>query len=147
MNVAALAYLPDHGAPELLYLLFHGVGATAAHMAPLAQRLALEYPQAAVLCLNRPQASDGGLSQGAIMALEAVQAEARLARRVLAFAGRHATAPTHAPADTSVHLLHGLDDPVIAWRAAVDSAQRLVALGATRPPTCCPASATNCTWH
>ena len=186
MNTSALAHLPAHGAPDLLYLLFHGVGATAGHMAPLARRLALEYPQAAVLCLDAPDrfdalagpvdASDGrqwfsirgvdeanrvgrvaaalpgfiatvralqvrfampwertalaGFSQGAIMALEAVQVEPRLAGRVLAFAGRHASAPTHVPTDTAVHLFHGLADPVIPAAAAVDSAQTLLELGA-----------------
>lgn len=70
-----------------------------------------------------------GFSQGAIMALEAVQAEAQLAGRVLAFAGRHATPPGHAPADTCVHLLHGLDDRVVPPGPAIDAAERLVALG------------------
>jgi phospholipase/carboxylesterase len=176
MNTTVLARLPDQGAPDLLYLLLHGVGASAGHMAPLAQRLALEYPQAAVLCLNGPEVVDAvvdagagdaaarqwfsmrrltdancaervaaalpgfvamvralqarfdigwertalaGFSQGALIALEAVQAEPRLAGRVLAFAGRHAAAPTHAPADTSVHLLHGMGDAVIPYQAAV----------------------------
>jgi phospholipase/carboxylesterase len=49
---------------------------------------------------------------------------------VLAFAGRHASAPAHAPLDTTVHLLHGLADTVIPPAAAVDSAQTLVELGA-----------------
>ena len=70
-----------------------------------------------------------GFSQGAIMALEAVQAEPQLAGRVLAFSGRHATAPMHAPRDTTVHLLHGLDDRVVPCGPVIDSAQRLVALG------------------
>ena len=70
-----------------------------------------------------------GFSQGAIMALEAVQAEPHLAGRVLAFSGRHATAPMHAPAGTTVHLLHGLSDSVMPHAAVVDSAERLVALG------------------
>ena len=183
MNTSALAHLPDSGDPELLYLLFHGVGATAEAMVPLARRLVQEYPQAAVLCLNAPVAFDAvpgggaghqwfsvrgvdeqnrpervaaalpafiatvralqlrfgmawertalaGFSQGAIMALEAVQAEPLLAGRVLAFAGRHASAPTHAPLDTTVHLLHGLADAVIPAAAAIDSAQTLVELGA-----------------
>jgi phospholipase/carboxylesterase len=187
MSTTALARLPEQGPPDLLYLLFHGVGSTAEHMAPLAQRLALEYPQAAVLCLNGPEAFDAviddgtggatarqwfsirrineanraervaaalphfianvramqarfgigwertalaGFSQGALMALEAVQAEPQLAGRVLAFAGRHVAAPAHAPADTSLHLFHGLEDAVTSCRASVDSAQCLVALGA-----------------
>ena len=183
MNTTALAHLPEQGAPDLLYLLFHGVGSSAEAMAPLARRLAQEYPQAAVLCVDAPDAYDAiagetrgrqwfsirrvdeanrpgrvqaalpafiaviralqarfemswertalaGFSQGAVMSLEAVQAEPMLAGRVLAFAGRHASAPTHAPADTTVHLFHGMADTVIAPAAAVDSAQTLMGLGA-----------------
>ncbi len=183
MDTSALAHLPKQGPPELLFLLFHGVGATAEHMAPLARRLAQEYPQAAVLCLDAPDVFDGvigetsarqwfsirrvdetnrpgrvaaalptfiatiralqtrfgmpwertalaGFSQGAVMSLEAVQTEPMLAGRVLAFAGRHASAPAHAPADTTVHLFHGSADSVIPAAASVDSAQTLVALGA-----------------
>jgi phospholipase/carboxylesterase len=188
MNTSALVHLPTDGTPDLLYLLFHGVGASAEHMAPLARRLALEYPQAAVICLNGPDAYDAviggagaepsparqwfsirrisdenriervaaalphfiatvramqqrfgttwertalaGFSQGAVMALEAVQAEPMLAGRVLSFSGRHATAPAHVPADTTVHLFHGLEDTVIPAAASVDSAQTLVAMGA-----------------
>jgi phospholipase/carboxylesterase len=70
-----------------------------------------------------------GFSQGAIVAREAVQAAPRLAGRVLAFGGRHATPPLHAPVDTCVHLLHGLDDAVLPPGAVIDSADRLVALG------------------
>ena len=173
MSIEALAHLPEQGPPDLLYLLFHGVGATAEHMAPLAQRLAREYPQAAVLCLNGPERFDAvigdapayqwfsirriddanrparvaaalpgfiatvralqarfgigwertalaGFSQGAIMSLEAVQAEPQLAGRVLAFSGRHLGAPEHIPADTTVHLFHGRDDAVIPYRASVE---------------------------
>lgn len=70
-----------------------------------------------------------GFSQGGIVALEAVQAEPRLAGRVLAFGARHATPPMHAPEDTTVHLFHGLRDPVIPHALPVDSAERLLALG------------------
>jgi len=182
MNTTALAILPSEGPPELLYLLFHGVGATAEQMVPLARALAAEYPRAAVLSIAAPDAFDGvpgggaghqwfsirgvdeanrpervatalprfvatvremqarfgvswpctalaGFSQGAIMALEAVQAEPQLAGRVLAFGGRHATAPLHAPQDTTVHLFHGMDDRVMPPGAAIDSAERLLALG------------------
>jgi len=182
MNTSALARLPAVGAPDLLFLLLHGVGASAAHMATLALALAAEYPQAAVLCIDAPDPFDGvpgggagfqwfsvrgvtetnrpervaatlprfiaqvralqahfeldwprtalvGFSQGAIMALEAVQAEPHLAGRVLAFSGRHASAPMHAPIDTTVHIFHGLDDQVMPHAAVVDSAERLLALG------------------
>ncbi len=70
-----------------------------------------------------------GFSQGAILSLEAVQAEPKLAGRVLAFSGRHATPPSHAPEDTTVHLLHGLEDRVMPPGPAIDSAERLLALG------------------
>ncbi|MEO8154539.1 MAG: esterase [Rhizobacter sp.] len=182
MPATALAHLPPSGTTELLFLLFHGVGAEASHMAPLAQRLVAEYPQAAVVCLNAPEAFDGvagggsgwqwfsvrgvtdanraqrvaaalphfiatvravqqqfglswectalaGFSQGAIMALEAVQAEPALAGRVLAFAGRHAVQPDHAPHDTTVHFFNGMKDTVIPPAPALDSADRMVALG------------------
>ncbi len=182
MTMNVLARLPDQGEPDLLFLLFHGVGANADHMAVLAQRLAQEYPQAAVLCIDAPDAFDAapggggrqwfsiqgvndenrparvaaalprfvatvralqrrfamewprtalfGFSQGAIMALEAAQAEPELAGRVIAFSGRYATLPEHAPHDTCVHLLHGLDDEVVPHAPAVAAARQLVALGA-----------------
>jgi phospholipase/carboxylesterase len=178
----AIETLPSNGAVELAFLIFHGVGAHAADMHSLVERLAAEYPQAAVLAFDSPDPFDAvpggssgfqwfsirgisegnrparvreampaflatvraqqqrfglpwerialaGFSQGAIMALEAVQCEAHLAGRVLAFCGRHASAPVHAPADTTVHLLHGLDDRVVPCGPAVDAAERLLALG------------------
>lgn len=182
MTPLPLLHLPAEGAPTLLFVLLHGVGARASDLAPLARRLADEYPQAAVVGLDGPQAFDAappshggrqwfsvlgvteenrparvaaalpglvatlralqqrfgvswpctalvGFSQGSILALEAVQAEPALAGRVIAFAGRHARAPEHAPVDTTIHLLHGLEDRVIPPGPAVDSAHRLVALG------------------
>lgn len=72
----------------------------------------------------------GGFSQGAIVALEAVQHEPKLAGRVLAFGGRHAIAPDHAPEGTTLHLLHGMADEVEPHACIVASARRLVALGA-----------------
>lgn len=179
MPLNALAHLPSGGKVELLFILFHGRGQDASHMAPLAQRLAAEYPQAAVVCVDAPTACDAGqagwqwfstheltdavrvqrvaealprfvttvravqqqfqmgwertalagFSQGAIMSLEAVQTEPALAGRVLAFCGRHATPPERAPHDTTVHFFHGMADAVISPGPAVDSAERLVALG------------------
>ncbi len=182
--VHVLARLPDEGAPNLLFLLFHGHAQDESAMSPLAQALAAEYPQAAVLSVRAPQPADvlpgreasvgyqffsrlgvdddnraervlaavpgfvaqvralqqrfridwdrtalAGFSQGAIVALEAVQAEPKLASRVLAFGGRHALQPRHWPEDTTFHLLHGLNDPVVPWAPIVDSAERFVALG------------------
>lgn len=54
-----------------------------------------------------------GFSQGAIMALEAVQAHDGLAGRVLAFSGRYARLPKVPPQYTTIHLLHGADDRVM----------------------------------
>lgn len=71
-----------------------------------------------------------GFSQGAIMALEAVQAEPRFAGRVLAFAGRYASLPTHAPEDVCVHLLHGVQDDVLPYGPVIEAAKALVQLGA-----------------
>ncbi|WP_025140460.1 esterase [Achromobacter sp. DH1f] len=54
-----------------------------------------------------------GFSQGAIMALELVQAHDGMAGRVIAFSGRYAQLPKAAPQYTTLHLLHGADDPVM----------------------------------
>lgn len=69
-----------------------------------------------------------GFSQGAIMALEAVQAHDGLAGRVLAFSGRYAQLPKAAPQYTTIHLLHGADDPVMAVAHTQAAQARLQAL-------------------
>ena len=66
-----------------------------------------------------------GFSQGAIMALEAVQADETLAGRVLAFSGRYATLPDKAPQYTTIHLLHGADDNVMPVNHAMAAQHRL----------------------
>lgn len=71
-----------------------------------------------------------GFSQGAVMALEAVQVEVELAGRVLAFSGAYATMPGHAPPQVSVHILHGQQDGVLPSQDQVAAAKRLVQLGA-----------------
>jgi len=179
----AIVSLPASGPTQLLFLLFHGVGSQATHMAPLAAALREQYPQAAVVSLNGPQAFDGipgggagfqwfsvlgisddnrpervraalpdfiarirawaahfeldwphvalaGFSQGAIMALEAVQAEPALAGRVIAVGGRYASLPELAPQDVCLHLLHGMADTVLPYQGVVTAAQALVQLGA-----------------
>lgn len=77
-----------------------------------------------------PSVALGGFSQGAVLALEAVQAEPQLAGRVLAFAGAYATPPAHAPHEVSLHLLHGQLDGVLPYQDQVGAARRLVQLGA-----------------
>lgn len=54
-----------------------------------------------------------GFGQGATLALEAVHAQFDLAGRVLAFSGCHARLPDMAPPATTLHLLHGEEDPVV----------------------------------
>ncbi len=55
-----IEWLPVQGQPEQLILLLHGVGASGADMAPLAQALRTEFPQAALLAPDAPHAFDGG---------------------------------------------------------------------------------------
>ena len=54
-----------------------------------------------------------GFSQGAIMALELVQAHDGIAGRVIVFSGRYAQMPKLAPQFTTLHLLHGVADPIM----------------------------------
>lgn len=56
----AIESLPAQGAPEQLLLLLHGVGSSGAAMAPLAQALRNEFPQAALLAPDAPEPFDGG---------------------------------------------------------------------------------------
>lgn len=71
-----------------------------------------------------------GFSQGAIMALEVTQKDELVAGRVASFAGRFANLPQQAPAATTLHFIHGKNDPVIAYGYAVSAAERLISLGA-----------------
>jgi len=75
----------------------------------------IQYVQAAQarFGLFPPDTALAGFSQGAIMALEMVQANESLAGRVLAFSGRYATLPKVPAEFTTIHLLHGTDDAVI----------------------------------
>ncbi len=59
-----------------------------------------------------------GFSQGAIMALASTQEDSarnghHLAGRIVSIAGRFAAPPEHAPAQTTLHFIHGKSDPVI----------------------------------
>ncbi|UGB00707.1 esterase [Leclercia sp. G3L] len=70
-----------------------------------------------------------GFSQGAIMALESVKAEAGLASRVIAFNGRYATLPERATTETTIHLIHGGEDRVIELSHAVAGQEALIRAG------------------
>lgn len=101
-----------------------GVAAALPH---LIERLRLE---ARRLDLPWQRVALAGVGDGALLALEAVQAEPALVGRVLGFAGSHLSRPEHAPQDVCVHLLHGLEDRRFPYRHVVDAAQALVDLGA-----------------
>ncbi|MET0520254.1 MAG: esterase [Burkholderiaceae bacterium] len=80
--------------------------------------------------LDWPRVALAGFSQGAILSLEALQAEPRLAGRVIALAGAYAWLPQQAPQEVCVHLLHGMDDAVLPYRPIVGAARALLDLGA-----------------
>lgn len=86
--------------------------------------------EAARLGLPWQRVALAGVGDGAVLALEAVQAEPALVGRVLAFAGGYLARPEAAPQDVCVHLLHGLEDRRFPYRHVVDAAQALVDLGA-----------------
>jgi len=70
-----------------------------------------------------------GFSQGAIMALESVKAEAGLASRVIAFNGRYAHLPELPTPETTIHLIHGGEDRVIELSHAVAGQEALIRAG------------------
>lgn len=70
-----------------------------------------------------------GFSQGAIMSLESIVTASPPAARVVAIGARFARLPDRAPANTTVHLLHGKEDAVIPYRLTIDAAHRLRDLG------------------
>ncbi|ODU09754.1 MAG: esterase [Rubrivivax sp. SCN 71-131] len=56
----AIEHLPASGRPEQLVLLLHGWAQQGLAMAPLAEALRREFPQAAVLAPDAPTPADGG---------------------------------------------------------------------------------------
>lgn len=80
------------------------------------------------LGVGRAATALGGFSQGAILALEAVQADDGIAGRVLAFAGRYATPPAAAPRLSTLHLFHGGADTVIPATHARSALEAMAAL-------------------
>jgi phospholipase/carboxylesterase len=69
-----------------------------------------------------------GFSQGATLALELASQYDGLVGRVLAFSGRYATLPEHAPGLTSLHLFHGEADDVVPAAHSRAAYERLAAL-------------------
>ncbi len=72
-----------------------------------------------------PETALVGFSQGATMALEFSIVHDGGVGRVLAFSGRFATLPDKAPELTTLHLLHGEDDPVIPVEHAHAAYERI----------------------
>ncbi len=58
-----IEWLPAQGQPEQLILLLHGWGSSGAEMAPLAQALRLQFPQAAVLAPDGPHVYERDAAQ------------------------------------------------------------------------------------
>ena len=98
--------------------------------AAVPELIALVRRWAAKLEVSWERVALGGFSQGAILALEALQQEEQLAGRVLAFGGAYAYWPQHAPKEVSIHLLHGKDDAELPYPALLNAARELMALGA-----------------
>ena len=71
-----------------------------------------------------------GFSQGAIMALESTKSAPASAGRVVALAGRFARLPDECAPDTTIHLFHGKEDPVMPYGHTLAAAERLLAVGA-----------------
>lgn len=171
--------LQQAATPQQLILLFHGVGAGPADMAPLGHALAGAFPEATVVAVAGTQASDFnagrqwfsvqgisedsrvervaaalpafvdtirawqrrtgttvdqtaliGFSQGAIMTLEACVQLPGQAGRAISIAGRFACLPERISDATTLHLIHGKEDGVIAYEHTVRGAYRLKSLGA-----------------
>lgn len=178
MSQTIIVQRPTSPSPQLI-LLFHGVGASAESMLPLAQRMAAEWPEAFVVSVQAPFASDlgqgfqwfsvqgvtddnrparvaealplfvqtiehwqresgvdaagtalVGFSQGAIMALESTALPQLLAGRIVALSGRYAGTPHQPPVHTTLHFVHGKEDPVIHYGQTVMAAKQLVSQGA-----------------
>lgn len=55
-----IEWLPQQGRPEQLIVLLHGWAQEATAFLPLAQALRTQFPQAAILAPESPQAADGG---------------------------------------------------------------------------------------
>lgn len=63
MSEAIVIHEPDTGAPEQLFLLFHGVGSTAENLAPLGEFIAAAFPQAAIVSVPGAFESDLGMGR------------------------------------------------------------------------------------
>ncbi len=170
--------LPKEQPVKQLFILLHGVGASAGDLVPLAQKFGTQFPNAAFLLPEGTSPFDGGgngrqwfsirgvteenraarvtdalpellnmvsreqarfnilqtdtalvgFSQGSIMALEFSKAHDGKVGRVISFSGRYAKLPDQAPELTTLHFLHGENDPVIPVTHAHAAYERLMEL-------------------
>lgn len=79
MNEPIVVQAPDQTAAQL-FLLFHGVGSNAANLVPLGERLAAEFPQAAVVCIDGPHACDMGTDGREWFSVRGITEENRIER-------------------------------------------------------------------
>ena len=150
MTARLLQSLPDAGAPAQLFILLHGVGASADDLLPLAKVLRASFPQAALLLPDGFDAAPAlidwvrghqqrlgvgaaatalvGFSQGSTVSLEAAVAAPDLVGRVLAFSGRFAQLPEAAPPLTTFHFFHGGQDAVIPAQFSTAAFEHVAAL-------------------
>lgn len=125
----AIVALPASGKVELLFLLFHGVGGEAANMAPLAQALRAQYPQAAVVSLTAPLPFDAGTAGFQWFSVVGVNDENRAARVEAAlpdFIARVRQWGQHFELDWGRVALAGFSQGAIMSLAAVQAEPQLV---------------------
>ena len=113
-------WFDQHGLTEQNYV--KRVKAALPALVALIQRLQRKYQ------LEGEHTARAGFGQGATIALEAVHAQFDLAGRILAFSGCYAKLPDMAPPATTLHLLHGEDDPVVPVGFMHETHQRLAEL-------------------
>jgi len=141
-----------------LFVLLHDAGGTALDMLELGHRLGDAFAESAVLMpegLVKPVDAQAvqaladflraqqqrfnvlqsdtallGFGAGASLALALGDAHDGLAGRVLAFGGGYSVWPARAPALTTLHFLHGKNDPVVPLARIREDFAHLMALGA-----------------
>ena len=106
------------------------LGAVAGVAAALPEFIATVRAWTDYFALEWPRVALAGFSQGGLMALEAVLAQAHLAGRVLSFGAAPLHRPIQAPEGVCLHLLHGMLDESVPYRHVADAAQAWVNLGA-----------------
>ncbi|EOK8724741.1 esterase [Escherichia coli] len=129
-----------------MLLLFHGVGDNPVAMGEIGSWFAPLFPDALVVSVGGAEPSGNpagrqwfsvqGITEDnrqarvdAIMVLESIKAEPGLASRVIAFNGRYASLPETASTATTIHLIHGGEDPVIDLAHAVAAQEALISAG------------------